>query len=54
MDVKTKIELMNVMESYWDMLPPEVHDFILLLKRNQECFDPEKERRMKELGKEIK
>ena len=45
---------MNVMESYWDMLPPEVHDFILFLKRKQECFDEEKERRMKELGKEIK
>ena len=44
---------MNVMESYWDVLPPEVHDFILLLKRNQECFDEEKERRMKDLGKEI-
>ena len=53
MDVKTKIEMMNVMESYWDMLPPEVHELILMLKRNQEMFDQEKERRMRELGKEI-
>ena len=45
---------MNVMESYWGMLPPELQDFILLLKRNQEMLDQEKERRMKELGKEIK
>ena len=54
MDVKTKVELMNVMDSYWSMLPPELQDFILLLKRNQEMLDQEKERRMKELGKEIK
>ena len=54
MDVKTKVELMYVMDSYWSMLPPELQDFILLLKRNQEMLDQEKERRMKELGKEIK
>ena len=44
---------MNVMDSYWSMLPPELQDFILLLKRNQEMFDQEKERKMKELSKEI-
>ena len=53
MDVKTKVKLMHVMESYWDMLPPEVHELILLLKTNQEMLDQEKERIMKELGKEI-
>ena len=53
MDVKTKVELMYVMDSYWSMLPLELQDFILLLKRNQEMLDQEKERRMKELGKEI-
>ena len=53
MDVKTKTTLMNVMDSYWSMLPPELQDFILLLKRNQEMFDQEKERKMKELSKEI-
>ena len=44
---------MNVMESYWDMLPPELQDFILLLRKNQELFDEEKEKRMKDLSKEI-
>ena len=44
---------MNVMESYWTMLPPELQGFILLLKRNQEMFDQEKERIMKGLSKEI-
>ena len=45
---------MLVMDSYWDMLPPELHEIILLLKRNQEMIDLEKEKRMKELGQEIK
>ena len=45
---------MNVMDSYWDMLPPELHEIILLYKRNQEMFDLEKERRMEMLGQEIK
>ena len=44
---------MNVMESYWSMLPPELQDFILLLRKNQELFDEEKEKRMKGLSKEI-
>ena len=45
---------MNVMDSYWDMLPPELHEMILIYKRNQEMFDLEKERRMEMLGQEIK
>ena len=44
---------MRVMESYWTMLPPEIHEFILLLKRNQETFEEERERRLKAVGKEI-
>lgn len=39
MDVNKKIKLMLVMDSYWNMLPPELQDYILLLKRNQECFE---------------
>ena len=53
MDVKTKIKLMHVMDSYWNMLPPELHELILLYKRNQEMIDQEKERIMRELSKEI-
>ena len=53
MDVTKKIELMRVMESYWTMLPPDIHEFILLLKRNQETFEEERERRLKAVGKEI-
>ena len=53
MDVTKKIELMRVMESYWTMLPPEIHEFILLFKKNQETFEEEKERKLKAVGKEI-
>ena len=53
MNVETKMKLMLVMDSYWDMLPPEIHEIILSLKRNQEFFDEEKKKIMKELGKEI-
>ena len=42
MDVMKKMMLSNVMDSYWNMLPPELQDFILLLKRNQEMLDAEK------------
>ena len=53
MDVKTKVELMNVMDSYWNMLPPELQDFILLLKRNQERIEEENKERMREVCDEI-
>ena len=53
MNVRKKMKLSHVFESYWDMLPPEIHDFILLLKSNQELIDEEKKRRMRELSKEI-
>ena len=48
------MKLMLVMESYWDVLPPELHDYILMLKRNQEMFDLYKEKRMEKLGEDIK
>ena len=54
MNVETKMKLMLVMESYWDVLPPELHDYILMLKRNQEMFDLYKEKRMEKLGQDIK
>ena len=53
MDVKTKIKLMNVMDSYWDLLPPEIHETIMMYKRNQEQIDEEKKERMREVCDEI-
>ena len=51
MDVNKKIKLMLIMDSYWDMLPPEIHELILLYKRNQEMLHQEKEKRMRDLGR---
>ena len=39
MDNKTKLELLNIVESYWDLLPPEVKEKILNLKESQELID---------------
>ena len=35
------------------MLPPEIHEIILMYKRSQELIDEEKKKMMRELGKEI-
>ena len=46
--------LMNVMDSYWDLLPPEIHETILMSKRNQELIDEEKKEKMNDLCHGIK
>ena len=53
MNVEKKMKLMNVMESYWDMLPPEVHEVILAYKRSQEWIDEENKDRMSDLCMEL-
>ena len=54
MNVQTKIQLINEYESYWDMLPPEVQDYINELKRNQEKLDEEQKDLMNSLCHELK
>ena len=54
MNVQTKLRLMKDYESYWDMLPPEVQDYINELKRNQEKLDEERKDLMFSLCHEIK
>ena len=53
MNVK-KVKLTRVFESYWDMLPPELHEIIIAYKRGQERIDEERKERMKDLCDEIK
>ena len=48
MDVKKKFELSHVMESYWDMLPKEIQDYIVEFKTSQEKIDEKFERLCKE------
>ena len=54
MNVQTKLQLMNEYESYWDMLPPEVQEFIEELKRNQEKIDQDNKDLMNSLCHEVK
>ena len=39
MDIEIKLKLLNIVESYWDLLPPEVKEKILNLKESQELID---------------
>ena len=53
MNVEKKVELMKVYESYWQMLPPEVQDYIRQLKISQEIIDKERKDLMYSLCHEI-
>ena len=39
MDLEKKLELLNVVESYWDILPPEIKEMILKYKESQELIE---------------
>ena len=54
MDVRLKMELSFVFESYWDMLPKEIQEYIVHLKIEQQKMEEEKKERMKSLCEEIK
>ena len=46
MDVKVKMELSFVFESYWDMLPKEIQEYIIHFKISQQKIDEENKERM--------
>ena len=54
MNVRKKMKLTHVFESYWDMLPPEIHAIIIAYKRGQEWIDEERKEKMRDLCNEIK
>ena len=54
MDVKVKLELSFVFESYWDMLPREIQEYIIHLNIRQQKIDEENKERMQSLCEEIK
>ena len=39
MDLEKKMELLNIVESYWDVLPPEIQQLILKYKESQELIE---------------
>jgi len=53
MDVKTKLELMKVTDSYWDMLAEEVQIHIWNFKLCQEYPDELRLKQWKELCQEL-
>ena len=53
MDNKTKLELLKVVESYWDILLPEMRELILAYKTSQELIDAREKKEMREMCKEI-
>ena len=53
MDVKRKVALSCVYESYWDMLSPEIQEYILEFKFSQEQIDEAREALMSQLRQEI-
>ena len=52
MNVKVKMELSHVMESYWDMLPNEIQDYIVQLKKSQEKIDEKMKEKLEKLYQE--
>ena len=53
MDMKRKVALPCVYESYWDMLSPELQEYILEFKFSQEQIDEAREALMSQLRQEI-
>ena len=53
MDVKKKVALLEVTDSYWDMLPEEVQMYIVNLKLKQEYLDELRREQWKKVCKEI-
>ena len=39
MDVEIKLKMLDIVESYWDILPPEIKDLILEYKESQELIE---------------
>ena len=51
--MKRKLQLLLFYESYWDMLPPEIQEYIIQLKIAQEEIDAERKEMMNRLCQEI-
>ena len=54
MDVERKLQLSLFHESYWDMLPPEIQEYIMQLAIAQMRIDAERKERMDRLCHEIR
>ena len=57
MNLEKKMELLNIVESYWDLLPPEIQQLILkyresqtLIEWRESCFNRRLRRDIEDLG----
>ena len=53
MDVQRKLTLLKLYESYWLMLPPEIQEYIVVLKISQDVIEQRKAELTVMLCKEI-
>ena len=53
MDVKTKLNLLKLYESYWQMIPYEIQEYILVFKINQEVVEEKRKQQNVMLCREI-
>ena len=53
MDVKRKLKLLRLYESYWQMIPYEIQEYILVFKINQEVVEEKRKRQNVMLCREI-
>ena len=53
MNVRKKMKLSHTFESYWDMLPPELHQLIMAYKKGQEAIDEDRKRIMRKICNDI-
>ena len=54
MDLETKMELLKLTDSYWDMLPTEIKETILKYKESQELIDRRESTSNRALCKQIR
>ena len=45
MNVRKKMKSSHTFESYWDMLPPEIHTIIIAYKKGQEEIDEQRKKK---------
>ena len=53
MNLEKKMELLNIVESYWDLLPPEIQQLILRYKESQELIEWRESHRSRKMCWEI-
>ena len=54
MDLETKLDLMNHTDNYWDLLPSEIQEIILMYRERQTLIEWRESETSRALGKQIR